>query len=148
MRKINKYILKKFFVTFFFCMLLFTVVTVAVDRSEKMDDIARTGFNFVQMVQKYYLGFLPFIWSLLFPLFIFIAVTFFTSRMASRSEIIAILASGTSYNRFLRPYIIGGFIFALMLWLGNRYWVPRANSIRASFQTKYIDKYDPTKNRL
>src|ERR1041385_4278979 len=107
MRKLDWYILKKFFVSFFFCILLFTVVTVAVDRSEKMDDFARTGFNFIQMLDKYYMGFLPFIWALLFPLFVFIAVIYFTSRMAGRSEIIAILCSGTSYNRFLRPYLIG-----------------------------------------
>jgi len=89
----------------------------------------------------------PFIWGLLFPLFVFIAVIFFTSRMATRSEIIAILASGTSYNRFLRPYVIGGVLLALLLWFGNRYLIPRANEIKSSFQTTYIDKNDPMKNK-
>ena len=83
---------------------------------------------------------------MLFPLFIFIAVIFFTSRMASRSEIIAILASGTSFNRMLRPYLIGGIFLSVVLWFGSRYLIPMANGIQADFKTKYMDKNDPTKN--
>ncbi len=100
MQKLDWYILKKFLVTFIFCMLLFTVIAVAVDSSEKTDDFVKADFTTSEIINKYYLGFVPYIWSLLFPLFVFIAVIFFTSRMATRSEIIAILASGTSYNRF------------------------------------------------
>jgi lipopolysaccharide export system permease protein len=148
MRKIDWYILKKFIVTFIFCMLLFTVIAVAVDSSEKTDDFVKANLSTSQIITQYYLGFVPFIWSLLFPLFVFIAVIFFTSRMASRSEVIAILASGTSYNRFLRPYIIGGVLLSALLWVGSRYWIPKANSIRSNFQTNYIDKNDPSKNRL
>lgn len=147
MRKIDWYILKKFIVTFIFCMLLFTVIAVAVDSSEKTDDFVKANLTTSDIITKYYLGFVPFIWSLLFPLFVFIAVIFFTSRMATRSEVIAILASGTSYNRFLRPYLIGGVLLASLLWVGNRYWIPRANTIRSNFQTKYVDSHDPTKNR-
>lgn len=147
MQKIDWYILKKFLVTFVFCMLLFTAIAVAVDSSEKADDFVKADFSTSEIINKYYLGFVPFIWSLLFPLFVFIAVIFFTSRMATRSEIIAILASGTSYNRFLRPYIIGGVLLALVLWVGSRYWIPKANIIRSNFQTNYLDKNDPTKNR-
>ena len=66
--------------------------------------------------------------------------------MATRSEIIAILASGTSYNRFLRPYVIGGIFLSLMLWFGSRYLIPKANAIRSNFQLTYIDKHDPSKN--
>ncbi len=148
MRKIDWYILKKFIVTFIFCMLLFTVIAVAVDSSEKTDDFVKANLSTSDIISKYYLGFVPFIWSLLFPLFVFIAVIFFTSRMATRSEVIAILASGTSYNRFLRPYLIGGLLLAALLWVGNRYWIPRANMIRSNFQTKYVDSQDPTKNRV
>lgn len=147
MRIIDWYILKKFLITFIFCLLLFTVIAVAVDSSEKTDEFVRTGLSTTQIIKQYYLGFVPYIWSLLFPLFVFIAVIFFTSRMATRSEIIAILASGTSYNRVLRPYIIGGLLLGLILWTGNRYLIPKANSIRSSFQTNYIDKNDPSKNR-
>jgi lipopolysaccharide export system permease protein len=148
MRKLDWYILKKFIITFIFCLLLFTVIAVAVDSSEKTDDFVKAGLTTSQLIKKYYLGFVPYIWSLLFPLFVFIAVIFFTSRMATRSEIIAILASGTSYNRILRPYFFGGLLLGLLLWFGNRYWIPKANSIRSNFQTNYIDKNDPTKNRV
>jgi lipopolysaccharide export system permease protein len=66
--------------------------------------------------------------------------------MAGRSEIIAILASGTSFNRFLRPFVLGGIILGTLLWLGNRYVVPKANGIRVSFQANYVDRnssYNP-----
>ena len=148
MQKIDWYILKRFLVTFVFCLLLFTVIAVAVDSSEKIDDFVNANLSTLQILQQYYLGFVPFIWSLLFPLFVFIAVIFFTSRMATRSEIIAILASGTSYNRFLRPYIFGGVLLAALLWVGSRYWIPKANSIRSNFQNNYLDKNDPSKNRF
>ena len=77
MLKLDWYILKKFLVTFFFCLLLFTVIAVAVDSSEKTDDFVKTGLGTADIIKKYYLGFIPFIWSLLFPLFVFIAVIFF-----------------------------------------------------------------------
>ena len=148
MLKLDWYILKKFLVAFIFCMLLFTVIAVAVDSSEKTDDFVKANLTTSQIITQYYLGFVPWIWSLLFPLFVFIAVIFFTSRMATRSEVIAVLASGASYNRFLRPYIIGGILLASLLWVGSRYWIPKANSIRSNFQSKYIDRNDPTKNRV
>lgn len=147
MQKIDWYILKKFLVTFIFCMLLFTVIAVAVDSSEKTDDFVKANLSSGEIITRYYFGFIPFIWSLLFPLFVFIAVIFFTSRMATRSEIVAILASGTSYNRFLRPYLVGGVLLAAILWAGSRYWIPKANIIRSNFQSTYIDRNDPTKNR-
>lgn len=145
MKKIDWYILKKFLVTFFFCMVLFMVVAVAVDSSEKTDDFVKTGLSTSEIIKQYYFGFVPHIWGLLFPLFVFIAVIFFTSKMATRSEIIAILASGTSFNRFLRPYFVGGLFLAIVLWFGNRYLIPIANGIRSDFQANYIDKNDPQK---
>ncbi len=148
MQKIDWYILKKFLVSFFFCLLLFTVIAVAVDSSEKTDDFMKAKLGTLGLIQQYYLGFVPYIWGLLFPLFVFISVIFFTSRMASRSEIIAILGSGTSYNRFLRPYIVGGIFLGAILWVGNRYLIPKANKIRGDFHAKYIDKDDPMKNRV
>jgi lipopolysaccharide export system permease protein len=146
MQKLDWYILKKFLVTFIFCLLLFTVIAVAVDTSEKTDDFVKAGLSTSGIIREYYLGFVPWIWSLLFPLFVFIAVIFFPRRMATRSEIIAILASGTSYNRFLRPFFIGGLLLASILWLGSRYWIPKANVIKSNFQTKYMDRNDPSKN--
>ncbi|RYY56867.1 MAG: YjgP/YjgQ family permease [Chitinophagaceae bacterium] len=147
MGKIDWYILKKFIVTFFFCMVMFMVVAVAVDSSEKTDDFVKTGLSTGQIIRQYYFGFVPFIWGLLFPLFVFIACIFFTSKMATRSEIIAILASGTSYRRLLRPYLVGGLFLGTILWFGTRYLIPRANGLRSAFQANYIDKNDPAKNQ-
>lgn len=147
MKRLDWYILKKFLVTFVFCMLLFMVVAVAVDTSEKADDFVKTGLSTYDIITQYYLGFVPFIWGLLFPLFVFISVIFFTSRMATRSEIIAILASGTSYNRMLRPYLVGGVLLGIVLWFGNRYLIPKANEIQANFKTHYLDRNDPLKQR-
>ncbi|HEY2722990.1 MAG TPA: LptF/LptG family permease [Chitinophagaceae bacterium] len=146
MHKIDWYILKKFLVTFFFCMFLFTLIAVAVDSSEKTDDFVKSGLNAPQIITQYYFGFVPYIWGLLFPLFVFIAVIFFTSRMAARSEIVAILATGVSYNRFLRPYFVGGLMLALMLWVASRYVIPKAQEIRSNFQTRYIDPYGVKSN--
>src|ERR1700741_4941273 len=108
MKKIDWYKLKKFHVTFFFCVFLFTVIAVVVDISEKTDDFVKAGLSVKDIIDKYYLAFIPYIDALLFPLFVFIAVIFFTSKMAGCSEMIAILASGTTYNRMLLPYWIGG----------------------------------------
>jgi lipopolysaccharide export system permease protein len=137
--KIDWYIVKKFFTTFLFCMLLFTVIAIAVDSSEHTDDFVKAKLSTVQIIKQYYLGFVPWIWGLLYPLFVFIAVIFFTSKMALRSEVVAIIASGTTYNRWLRPYLISGLIFATGLWFANRYGIPKATGIKNAFMAKYVD---------
>ncbi|MGN6437038.1 MAG: LptF/LptG family permease [Agriterribacter sp.] len=138
MKKIDWYIFKSFIFTFIYCILLFTAISVVVDISEKTDDFAKANLSADFVMRNYYIGFVPFIVSFLFPLFTFIAVIFFTSRLANRSEIIAILASGTSFNRLLKPYILGGVLLAGLLWWGNRTLVPRANEIRTAFELKYV----------
>ena len=138
MKKLDWYILRKFFTTFIFCMLAFTVVAVAVDSSEKTDDFVKTGLSTFQIIRQYYVGFVPFIWGLLFPLFVFIAVIFFTSKMALRSEVIAIIASGTTYRRWLKPYVTGGVVLGAVLWFANQFAIPKANEIRSAFETKYL----------
>ena len=139
MKIIDRYILKKFFVTFFFCLIALTVLVVIVDLSEKTDDFVKTKLPLKTIITDYYFGFLPRIDAMLFPLFIFIAVIFFTSIMANRSEVIAILSSGISFGRFLRPYLLGGFIFTAFLWWCNQYILPPANQKWATFNSKYID---------
>lgn len=139
MKKLDWYILKKFLTTFFFAIFLFAIISVVVDISEKTEDFGKSHLGVKRIITDYYYGFIPHIIALLFPLFVFIAVIFFTSKMAGKSEIIAILASGTSYNRWLRPYWIGGAILGTMLWFANQYVVPRANQIRGTFEAKYID---------
>jgi lipopolysaccharide export system permease protein len=139
MKKLDWYILKKFLSTFFFAIFLFTVIAVVIDISEKADDFVKSQLGFRKIVMDYYLGFVPHIVALLFPLFVFIAVIFFTSKMAGRSEIVAILASGTTFNRWLRPYWAGGLLLAGLLWVGNAYVIPKAEKIRGNFEAKYID---------
>jgi lipopolysaccharide export system permease protein len=140
MKKLDWYILKNFIFTFVFSILLFAVIAVVIDVSEKTDDFVKSGLPASRIITEYYYGFVPHIIALLFPLFVFISVIFFTSKMAGRSEIIAILASGISFNRWLRPYWIGGILMALVLWLANQYVVPKANQIRGGFEANYIDR--------
>jgi lipopolysaccharide export system permease protein len=139
MKKLDWYILQKFIITFFFCILLFTVIAVVIDVSEKADDLVKTKLGFMGILTQYYFGFIPGIVALLFPLFVFIAVIFFTSKMAGQSEVIAILASGVSFNRWLRPYLIGGIFLGGLLLLADSYVVPKANRITAAFSSRYFD---------
>ncbi|MEP6845908.1 MAG: LptF/LptG family permease [Panacibacter sp.] len=146
MKKLDWYILKKLFTTFFFSIFLFTVIAVAVDVSEKTDDFVASKLGFTEIIMQYYIGFVPYIIALLFPLFVFIAVIFFTSKLALQSELIAIIASGTSFNRLMRPYWIGGIILALLLTASANYYIPKAQEIRTSFEAKYVNvnsTYDP-----
>jgi lipopolysaccharide export system permease protein len=140
LKKIDWYILKKFLSVFFFAIFFFAVIAVVIDVSEKTDDFVRSGLSAEEIITHYYIGFVPHIIALLFPLFVFISVIFFTSKMAGQTEIIAILASGTSYNRWLRPYWIGGAFLGLVLWFSNFWLVPKANHIRGGFEAAYIDK--------
>jgi lipopolysaccharide export system permease protein len=146
MKIIDWYIIKNFLITFFFTLLLFAVIAVVIDISEKTDDFVKSGLSAYQIMTQYYYGFLPHILAMLFPLFVFIAVIFFTAKMAGRTEVIAILASGTTYGRFLRPFMMGGLILAGVLWISNRYVIPKANEIRVNFQANVLDKnssYNP-----
>lgn len=139
MKKIDRYILLKYLTTFFFCLILFTAIVVVVDISEKTDNFVKSKLPVSQIITDYYFGFIPRIDAMLFPLFVFISVIFFTSKMAGRSEIIAILSSGVSFRRFLLPYIAGGVLLSALLWMGYQYIVPKANLKWANFEAKYID---------
>ena len=139
MKKIDRYILSKYLTTFFFCLILFTAIVVVVDISEKTDNFVKSKLPVYKIITDYYFGFIPRIDAMLFPLFVFISVIFFTSKMAGRSEIIAILSSGVSYRRFLLPYIAGGIFLSAVLWAGYQYVVPRANQIWGNFEARYID---------
>jgi lipopolysaccharide export system permease protein len=146
MKKLDIYILKNYIFSFLFTIGLLTFIAVVIDTSEKADDFAKSGLTANQILQQYHWGFVPHIMALLFPLFIFISTIFFTSKLANRSELIAVLASGTSFARMLLPYFVGSVLMATVLWLGNRYVIPKANILRTSFQRKYVDNnssYNP-----
>jgi lipopolysaccharide export system permease protein len=138
-KKIDRYIISKYLTTFFFCILLMTAVVVVVDISEHTDDFVKSKLPASKIITDFYFGFIPRIDAMLFPLFVFISVIFFTSKMASRSEVVAILSSGVSFKRFLLPYVIGGLFLTMLLWLGYQYVVPRANKKWGDFESKYID---------
>jgi len=140
MKILDWYILKKYFVTFLFFLLALTAIALIIDLSERTDDFAKTKLPAWTIITEYYFGFIPRIDALLFPLFVFLSVIFFTSVMAGRSEIIVILANGISYPRFLRPYFIGGFFLSAFLWYCNQSLLPKANEKWANFSAKYIDQ--------
>ena len=118
-------------------MLAFSAIAIVIDYTEKVEDFVNKkvpGFE----ILGYFRNFIPYILALLFPIFIFVAVIFFTSRLANRSEIIAMLSSGMSFRRFLRPYMIGSGIISIVLLLANHFIIPRANKSRLRFEEKYL----------
>lgn len=139
MKILDWYILKKFLTTTLFIALIFSLISVVIDTSEKADDFVKSGLSTYQIITKYYVGFVPFILSMIFPLMVFIAVIFFTSKMAGRSEIVAILAGGVRFNRMLRPYMIGALLLGGFFWYASHYLIPKANVIYGNFQATYID---------
>ncbi len=137
MKKLDWYIIKKFVGTFFFAILILAVIACVIDYSEKVDDFVAKKAPLPEIL-NYFKNFIPHISALLFPLFIFIATIFFTSKLAYKSEIIAMLAGGISFQRFMRPYLIGGGFLCLLSLLANHWIVPNANKQRLAFEDKYV----------
>ncbi len=140
MKILDRYIFVKYLTTFFFCLILFTAMVIVIDISEHTDDFTKSGLSATQIFKQYYVGLIPRLDAMLFPLFVFISVIFFTSKMAGRSEVIAVLSSGVTYNRFLRPFVAGGILLAVLLWAGYRFVVPPANKLWGDFNKIYFDK--------
>ena len=112
MKILDVYILKKFLLTFLMMFLLFIPIGILVDISEKIDKFKEHELSFTQILD-YYSDFVWYYGYFLFPIFVFLSVIWFTSKLSSNSEITAILSSGISFNRFLRPYIISALIIFL-----------------------------------
>ncbi len=138
MKKLDWYILKKFLGTFFYAIFILAVIIFVIDLSEKMDTFAKRNAPILEIL-NYYKNFLPQMTATLFPLFVFIAAIFFTSKMANQSEIIAILASGVTYHRLMRPYITGGVLLGLLSFMANHYIIPQSNKELLIFKNKYVD---------
>lgn len=139
-KKIDKYIIKKYLSTFFFTVLLITLFAMVMDFAERIHYFIGRPVTTREIIFDYYLPFIPWINGLMWPLFALLAVIFFTSRMASNSEIIPILSSGVSYNRILVPYMFSACLLALILWLGNNYVIPRSTKIKNEFYATHIKK--------
>ena len=148
MQKFDWYIIKKFFGTFFFTLSLILIIVIIFDISEKIDDFLEHELSIKYIITKYYFNFIPFFGNLFSPLFIFISVIFFTSKMANNSEIIAILNSGMSFKRLLRPFIISAITLAILSFILGNFIIPSANSKRINFENKYLKnkRYSTEKN--
>jgi len=146
LKKIDFYILKKFLGTFFFAITLILAVAVIFDITEKIDNFMEKGAPLEAIVFDYYKNFIPYFANLFTPLFVFIAVIFFTSKMAYNSEIIAILSSGVSFRRLMYPYFLGALFISIFSFLLGGYIIPPANVVRLRFETRYVDRRHETKS--
>ncbi len=135
---IDKYIIRKYLGTFLFTMAIFTVVMVIFDVSERLDDFLKHKAPLSKIVFEYYAGFIPFYLNFLSPLINFIAVIFFTAKMADQTEIVPILSGGMSFNRFLRPYFIAAGIIWVVTFAFNIYIIPRTNKLKIGFENVYV----------
>lgn len=140
MKKFDWYIIKKFLSTFFFTISLILIIVIVFDISEKIDDFLRSNVSIDKIIFDYYLNFIPYFGNLFSPLFIFISVIYFTSKMAGNSEIIAILNSGMSFSRLLRPFIMTAFFLASLSFILGNFIIPETNKERIDFENKYIKR--------
>ena len=138
LKKLDWYIIKKFMATFFVSMLLIIGLVIIFDVSEKIDDFISHNASLHDIVFYYYVNFVPYFINMFSPLFVFITVIFFTSVMASNSEIIAILSGGVSYHRMMVPYLVAAALIAGLSLVLNLYVIPRSNSTRLQFENKYV----------
>ena len=137
MKILDWYILKRYLITFMLMILLFIPIAITVNLAEKIDKILANQVPF-EAVAQYYLDFSIYFANLLFPLFLFLSVIWFTSKLANNTEVIAFLSSGVSFWRFLRPYFIGGFIVAGFSLILGMYLAPKASKGFNEFKYKYL----------
>lgn len=136
MKILDAYIIKKFFSTYIFVVLILLSVVCVIDYSEKSDDFLSVPVN--EIIFDYYVNFLLYVANLVTPIIVFIATVFVTARMASRTEIIAILSGGVSFIRMMSPYLVGGFIIAVTTFLLNAWVIPKANKTKVKFEVAYL----------
>ncbi len=145
MKIIDKYIIRKFLGTFFFCLILIMAIAVVFDFAEKIDNFMERNAPARAIIFDYYMNFIPYFAMLFAPLFVFISVIFFTSKMAANTEIIAILNSGMSFRRMMWPYFISSIFIAIFIFSLTNFVIPQANLKRMSFEDKY---YKPSAHRI
>ncbi len=137
LKLIDVYIIRKFLGTFFFCIVLILTIAVVFDFAEKIDNFMEKQAPVRAIIFDYYLNFIPYFAMLFAPLFVFIAVIFFTSKMAISTEIIAILASGMSFRRLMMPYFLSALFIASFTYALTNFVIPKSNRIRMEFEDKY-----------
>ena len=139
---IDWYIIKKYLGTFFFTLAVFTVIMVTFDISERMDDFLKYKPSLNQIIFEYYAGFIPFYLNFLSPLVNFIAVIFFTAKMADQTEIVPILTGLVSFKRFLRPYFIASTVIFMITLIFNLFIIPETNKLKVAFENVYVSPKD------
>jgi lipopolysaccharide export system permease protein len=141
------YILKRFIGTFLFSIALMLCIFIVFDISEKLPNFVASKIPIKEIIFDHYLNFIPYYGNLFSPLFTFIAVILFTSKMAYKTEFVAILSSGTSFKRILRPYMIGAALITIMSLVLNHFIIPKSNRVRIGFEDKYINDGYNTEER-
>lgn len=135
-KRIDIYIIKKFLGTYFFAILLILAITVMFDVNEKLDSFLKAPLK--ATIFDYFMNFLPYFANQFSPLFTFIACIFFTSKLADNSEIIAMLSSGISFRRLMRPYMVSAAVIATLTWVLSAYIIPPANVERIEYTNTYV----------
>jgi lipopolysaccharide export system permease protein len=137
LRIIDRYIIRKFLGTFFFALVMIVSIAVVFDFAEKVDNFMEREAPVKAIILDYYFNFIPYFATLFSPLFVFISVIFFTSKMAANTEIIAILNSGMSFRRMMLPYFISAFLIAAFILFLTNFVIPTSNLKRIDFEDKY-----------
>lgn len=135
--RLDRYIIGKFIGTYFFAILLIISISIVFDVNENLAKFSRFNAPLEAIVFDYYMNFVPYFANLFSPLFVFIAVIFFTSKMAGNSEIISILAAGVSFKRLMRPYMISCVFISLLSYCLSAYVIPHGTVIRQNFESMY-----------
>lgn len=138
LKKIDKYIIKKFLSTFFFMMMIIMLLAMVFDIAEKLSDFLDHGASVYQILVDYYLNFVIFYGNMFSSMIIFVSVIWFTAKMANDTEIIPILNSGRKFSRFVRPYMIAATILMIISVIFNHFLVPNANRVRLEFEENYL----------
>ena len=139
-RRVDWYIIKKFLGTYFFAIALIISIAVVFDVNENIDKFINNKAPMEAIIFDYYLNFIPYFSNLFSPLFVFIAVIFFTSKLAENSEIIAMMSTGMSFKRLLRPYMISAAFIAILTYGLGAYVIPKGNVKRVNFENTYKRK--------
>jgi lipopolysaccharide export system permease protein len=140
LKRLDWYIIKKFIGTYIYSIVLIISISIVFDFNENMAKFANNHAPWRAIVFDYYTNFVPYFANLFSPLFVFIAVIFFTSKLAGNSEVIAMLASGTSFRRLMRPYMLSAALIAAVNFGLGAYVIPHGNIIRQNFETLYKNK--------
>lgn len=140
--RIDRYIIAKFLGTYIFLIALIISIAIIFDFNERIDKFTQSNVPPEKIIFDYYLNFIPYFSNLFSPLFTFIAVIFFTTKLADNSEIIAMKSTGMSFRRLLRPYMISAALIAITTFLLGAYVIPEGNVARVNFENKYIKKRD------